>query len=80
VRRRWNGTRTTAGRAGIRATVELHDCNLDHACQLASDAAYQLHQGGYATGAGRLRDFRAAIEPWSTTPVRVLGEQLAALN
>ena len=63
------------------ATVELHDGNLDHACQLASDAAHQLHQAGYATGAGRLRDFRAAIEPWSTTtPVRVLDEQLAALN
>jgi hypothetical protein len=63
------------------ATVELHDGNLDHACQLASDAAYQLHQAGYATGAGRLRDFRTAIEPWSaTTPVRVLDEQLAALN
>ncbi|MBV8542167.1 MAG: helix-turn-helix transcriptional regulator [Pseudonocardiales bacterium] len=63
------------------ATVELHDGNLDHACKIASDAADQLHQAGYATGAGRLREFRAALQPWKiTTPVRVLDEQLAALN
>jgi transcriptional regulator with XRE-family HTH domain len=63
------------------ATVELHDRNLDHACTIAADAAGQLHQAGYATGAGRLRDLRAALEPWkTTTPVRVLDEQLAALN
>jgi hypothetical protein len=63
------------------ATVELHDGNLDHACTIAADAAGQLHQAGYATGAGRLRDFRAALQPWNTTaPVRVLDEQLAALN
>jgi Flp pilus assembly protein TadD len=63
------------------ATVELSDGNLDHACTIAADAAGQLHQAGYATGAGRLRDFRAALEPWkTTTPVRVLDEQLAALN
>ena len=63
------------------ATVELHDGNLDHACKIAGDAAHQLHQAGYATGAGRLRDLRAALEPWNTTtPVRVLDDQLAALN
>ncbi|MGH3864548.1 MAG: helix-turn-helix transcriptional regulator [Pseudonocardiaceae bacterium] len=63
------------------ATVELHDGNLDHACKIASDAADQLHQAGYATGAGRLRDLRAALEPWkTTTPVRALDEQLAALH
>ncbi|MBV9011140.1 MAG: helix-turn-helix transcriptional regulator [Pseudonocardiales bacterium] len=63
------------------ATVELHDGNLDHACGIAIDAAHQLHQAGYATGAGRLREFRAALDPWKTTsPVRVLDEQLAALN
>jgi transcriptional regulator with XRE-family HTH domain len=63
------------------ATVELHDGNLDHACTLAADAARQLHQAGYATGAGRLHEFRAAIDPWqTTTPVRALDEQLAALN
>lgn len=63
------------------ATVELHDGNLDHACTIAIDAAHQLHQAGYATGAGRLREFRAALQPWkTTTPVRDLDEQLAALN
>jgi transcriptional regulator with XRE-family HTH domain len=63
------------------ASVELQDGNLDHACAIAADAAGQLHQAGYATGAGRLRDLRAALEPWkTTTPVRVLDEQLAALN
>lgn len=63
------------------ATVELHDGDLDHACTIAAEAVRQLHQAGYATGAGRLRDFRAALEPWKTTvPVRVLDEQLAALN
>src|SRR5262249_40905695 len=63
------------------ATVELHEGNLDHACAIAANAARQLHQAGYATGAGRLRDLRAALEPWNTTtPVRVLDEQLAALN
>jgi len=63
------------------ATVELHDGNLDHACKLAADAADQLHQAGYATGAGRLRDFRAALDPWkTTTPVRALDEQLATLH
>jgi transcriptional regulator with XRE-family HTH domain len=63
------------------ATVELHDGNLDQACAIAANAAGQLHQAGYATGAGRLRDLRTALEPWkTTTPVRVLDEQLAALN
>jgi transcriptional regulator with XRE-family HTH domain len=63
------------------ATVELHDGNLDHACKIAADAADQLHQAGYATGAGRLREFRAALQPWQTTiPVRTLDEQLAALD
>jgi transcriptional regulator with XRE-family HTH domain len=63
------------------ATVALHDGNLDQACAIAADAVGQLHQAGYATGAGRLRDLRAALEPWNTaTPVRVLDEQLAALN
>ncbi len=63
------------------ATVELRQGDVDHACKIASDAAHQLHQAGYATGAGRLRDLRAALEPWNTTtPVRVLDDQLAALN
>ncbi|MGH3687691.1 MAG: helix-turn-helix domain-containing protein [Pseudonocardiaceae bacterium] len=63
------------------ATVELHDGDVDCACTIAADAARQLHQAGYATGAGRLRDFRVALDPWKTsTPVRALDEQLAALN
>jgi transcriptional regulator with XRE-family HTH domain len=63
------------------ATVELHDGDLDHACTIAADAARQLHQAGYATAAGRLHEFRAALDPCKTTkPVRVLDEQLAALN
>lgn len=63
------------------ATVELHEGNVDHACRIASDAADQLHQAGYATGAGRLREFRAAVEPWKTTaPVKALDEQLVTLT
>ncbi len=63
------------------ATVELHDGNLDHACTIAADAADKLHQAGYATAAGRLRKFRIALDPWkTTTPVRSLDEQLAALS
>jgi hypothetical protein len=63
------------------ATVELHDGNLDHACTIASNAANQLHQAGYATAAGRLHEFRAALDPWKTTiPVRALDEQLATLH
>ena len=63
------------------ATVELHDGNLDHACKLAATAADQLHQAGYATGTGRLREFRLALEPWnSAAPVSVLDEQLDTLN
>ena len=63
------------------ATVELHDGNVDHACKIASDAADQLHQAGYATGAGRLRELRTALDPWQkTAPVRALDEQLATLT
>lgn len=63
------------------ATVELQDGNLDHACKLAANAADQLHQAGYATGTGRLREFRLALEPWrATVPVRALDEQLATLD
>lgn len=63
------------------ATVELHDGNLDHACTIAAHAADQLHQAGYATAAGRLREFRVALEPWKTTiPVRTLDDQLATLD
>jgi len=60
------------------ATVELHDGEVDHACRVAGEAAEQLHQAGYATGAGRLRELRTALHPWrATAPVRALDEQLA---
>ena len=63
------------------ATVELNGGNLDKACHLAADAAEQLHLAGYATGAGRLREFRASVDRWKTSAaVRVLDEQLAALG
>lgn len=62
------------------AAVELSGGDLDHACTLAGNAADQLHRAGYATGAGRLREFRAAVDQWKTTvPVRTLDEQLATL-
>jgi transcriptional regulator with XRE-family HTH domain/tetratricopeptide (TPR) repeat protein len=63
------------------ATVELACGDLDKACATAGDAAEQLGQAGYATGFGRLRDFRKAVDRWSdSTPVRALDEQLAALG
>lgn len=63
------------------ATVELQGGDLDRACGLAGDAAEQLHQAGYATGAGRLHEFRAAVNDWKdTAPVRALDEQLAVLR
>ena len=63
------------------ATVELHGGDLDHACRIAGDAAEQLYQAGYATGAGRLREFRAAVDQWKTSRlVRRLDEQLATLT
>jgi transcriptional regulator with XRE-family HTH domain len=62
------------------ATVELRGGDVDHACRIASEAADQLHQAGYATGTGRLRELRTALEPWhKTAPVRALDEQLATL-
>lgn len=63
------------------ATVELRGGDLDHACRIAGDAAEQLYQAGYATGASRLREFRAAVDQWKNSrPVRRLDEQLAALT
>lgn len=62
------------------ATVHLHDGDLDQACRFAGEAADQLHRAGYATGSGRLHEFRAAVASWSTTPaVRMLDEQLALI-
>jgi hypothetical protein len=63
------------------ATIELHGGDLDEACRLAGDAADRLHQAGYATGAGRLREFRAEVDRWKTSPaVRMLDEPLAVLG
>jgi tetratricopeptide (TPR) repeat protein len=62
------------------ATVHLHDGDLDEACRSAAAAADELHRAGYATGSGRLQEFRAAVARWSTTPaVRMLDEQLALI-
>jgi ATP/maltotriose-dependent transcriptional regulator MalT len=62
------------------ATVQLASGDLDEACRTAGDAVEQLHQAEYASGLSRLRDFRAAIAPWSATaPVREFDERLAAL-
>jgi transcriptional regulator with XRE-family HTH domain len=61
------------------ATTNLRDGELEEACRLASKAAETLRQAGYATGTGRLRDFRALVEPWKHHPaVRTMDAQLAA--
>jgi ATP/maltotriose-dependent transcriptional regulator MalT len=60
--------------------AHLQNVDLDQACRAAADAADQLHRAGYATGSDRLREFRAAVQPWSTSPaVRALDDQLAAI-
>lgn len=62
------------------ATVHLHDDDLDEACRTASDAVDELHPAGYATGFDRLREFRAAVEPWQDSrSVRALDDQLATV-
>lgn len=62
------------------ASVHLSDGNLDEACRSAGDATDQLHRAGYATGFGRLREFRATVEPWrSSRPVKALDDQLATI-
>jgi tetratricopeptide (TPR) repeat protein len=62
------------------ATVHHRGGDLDEACRTAGDAADQLHLAGYATGFGRLREFRATVEPWkSSRQVRTLDDQLATI-
>ncbi len=62
------------------AATHLCDGNLDEACRSAGDAADQLHRAGYATGFGRLREFRATVEPWkSSRAVRALDDLLATI-
>jgi len=62
------------------ATVHLNSGDVDQACCVAGMAADQLRRAGYATGSGRLREFRAAVDPWaSSVAVRALDEQLALI-
>jgi tetratricopeptide (TPR) repeat protein len=62
------------------ATVHLHDGDLDEACRVAAEAADQLHRAGYATGSGRLQEFRSAVAPWGNSrAVRQLDQQLALI-
>ena len=79
--RRWNSatlTNESRARWANSATVELRGGDLDHACRIADD---QLRDAGYATGANRLHEFRAAVDPWKTAQaVRMLDEQLLTLG
>ncbi|MCF7547414.1 helix-turn-helix transcriptional regulator [Pseudonocardia sp. WMMC193] len=62
------------------ATAHLHNGDLDQACRTAADAADHLHRAGYATGSDRLREFRAAVQPWNASPaVRALDDQLTMI-
>lgn len=62
------------------ATVHLSEGDIDEACRMAAGAAEELHHSGYAIGSDRLRQFRGAADPWSSSvPVRLLDEQLAAI-
>ncbi|HZM08740.1 MAG TPA: hypothetical protein VFC15_00850 [Candidatus Limnocylindrales bacterium] len=62
------------------ATVHLNSGDVDQACCVAGMAADQLRRAGYATGSDRLREFRAAVDPWaSSVAVRALDEQLALI-
>ncbi|MDQ1675722.1 MAG: hypothetical protein QOC93_866 [Actinomycetota bacterium] len=61
------------------ATTNLRAGELEEACRLATRAGETLRQAGYATGTGRLREFRALVEPWKHHPaVRTIDAQLAA--
>lgn len=62
------------------ATVHLRLDDVGHACRVAGAAVQELEVAGYATGADRLRQFRADVEPWKQhRAVRQLDERLAAL-
>jgi hypothetical protein len=62
------------------AMTELHAGNLPDACRHAITAADLLHHTTYATGATRLRAFRAAAaHPISPRALRALDEHLARL-
>jgi transcriptional regulator with XRE-family HTH domain len=62
------------------AMTELHAGNVPDACCHATTAADLLHRAPYATGATRLRAFRAAAaRPLGPRALRVLDEHLAHL-
>jgi transcriptional regulator with XRE-family HTH domain len=62
------------------ATTELHAGNLPDACRHAITAANLLNRTTYATGATRLRAFRAAAtRPINPRALRALDEHLARL-
>jgi transcriptional regulator with XRE-family HTH domain len=62
------------------ATVHLRLGDVEEACRSAECSLGQLTQAGYATGADRVRQFRAEVEPWhGHRSVRHLDEQLAGL-
>jgi transcriptional regulator with XRE-family HTH domain len=62
------------------AMTELHADNLPYACRHAITAADLLHRTTYATGATRLRAFRAAAaRPINPRALRALDEHLARL-
>lgn len=63
------------------ATVHYHDGDVDRACQVASDATDELRRAGYATGLGRLREFRDLVSAHRSAPaVRDFSERLSTLE
>jgi transcriptional regulator with XRE-family HTH domain/tetratricopeptide (TPR) repeat protein len=63
------------------ATVHVHAGDIDLACQVASDATDELHRAGYATGLGRLREFRDLVSVHHSAPaVRNFSERLSTLE
>lgn len=62
------------------ATTSLREGDLDAACETAGNAAEELRRAGYATGFGRLREFRAEVHPWSSSrAVTTLDARLATV-
>lgn len=63
------------------ATVHVHAGDIDLACQVASDATDELRRAGYATGLGRLREFRDLVSAHRSAPaVRDFSERLSTLE
>jgi hypothetical protein len=60
------------------AAVRVRQGEVDEGCRLAGWAHRSLRDAGYATGSGRLQDFRTLVRPWKDRPsVRLLEDQLA---